>query len=261
MIRVRAASLGVPALAAALLVWPALAHRLSPAFFGLTETAPGIYAVQWKVSISGGLASALEPKVPQGCSLTGDVRTYVVNEDVRFQHGTMSCAGGIGGRELKDRRARAHANRRAAARRLSRRQRVESASHAGRAERRDSGAAERARGDPHVHGARHRAHSRRRRSPPVRARAAAARARHRPARRDGDRVHARAQRHARGRDARLRARAARTGRGDDRAQHRVPRVGARAARARRPAPISRAASHGSSRSRSACCTASASRAR
>ena len=100
MIRARPASL-VAALAAALLASPALAHRLSPAFFGLTETAPGIYAVQWKVSISGGLASALEPKVPQGCSLTGDVRTYVVNEDVRFQHGTMSCAGGIGGRELK----------------------------------------------------------------------------------------------------------------------------------------------------------------
>ena len=100
MIRVRAASL-VAALAAALLVWPAFAHRLSPAFFGLTETAPGVYAVQWKVSISGGLASALEPKVPQGCSLTGGVRTYVVNEDVRFQHGTMSCPGGIGGRELR----------------------------------------------------------------------------------------------------------------------------------------------------------------
>jgi len=100
LIRARPASL-VAALAAALLASPALAHRLSPAFFGLTETAPGIYAVQWKVSISGGLASALEPKVPQGCSLTGDVRTYVVNEDVRFQHGTMSCAGGIGGREFK----------------------------------------------------------------------------------------------------------------------------------------------------------------
>jgi hydrogenase/urease accessory protein HupE len=99
--RVRAASHVAAALAATLLVWPALAHRLSPAFFGLTETAPGVYAVQWKVSISGGLASALVPKVPQGCSLTGDVRTYVVNEDVRFQHGTMSCAGGIGGRELR----------------------------------------------------------------------------------------------------------------------------------------------------------------
>jgi len=90
----------VVALAAALLASPAFAHRLSPAFFGLTETAPDVYAVQWKVSISGGLASALEPKVPQGCSLVGDVRSYVVNEDVRFQHGTMSCPGGIGGREL-----------------------------------------------------------------------------------------------------------------------------------------------------------------
>jgi hypothetical protein len=94
--RVRAASF----LALVLLAFPALAHRLSPAFFGLTETAPDLYAVQWKVSISGGLASALEPKVPAGCTLVGDVRTYVVNEDVRFQHGTLSCPGGIGGREL-----------------------------------------------------------------------------------------------------------------------------------------------------------------
>jgi hypothetical protein len=100
LIRARAASL-VAVLATTLVAWPALAHRLSPAFFGLTETAPGVYAVQWKVSLSGGLASALEPKVPQGCSLTGDVRTYVLNEDVRFQHGTMSCPGGVGGREFK----------------------------------------------------------------------------------------------------------------------------------------------------------------
>jgi len=99
LIRTRATTL-VAAFAAAVLASPALAHRLSPAFFGLTETAPGVYAVQWKVSLSGGLAAALEPKVPQGCSLTGDVRTYVLDEDVRFQHGTMSCPGGIGGREF-----------------------------------------------------------------------------------------------------------------------------------------------------------------
>lgn len=84
--------------AAVLLAAPALAHRLSPAFFGLTETGPDVYDVQWKVSISGGLAAALEPKVPEGCSLTEEVRTYVVNEDVRFQHTTMSCPGGVGGR-------------------------------------------------------------------------------------------------------------------------------------------------------------------
>jgi hypothetical protein len=104
LIRARAASLTAAlaaTLAAALLASPALAHRLSPAFFGLTETARDVYAVQWKVSLSGGLAAALEPKVPQGCSLTGDVRTYVLNEDVRFQHGTLSCPGGIGGREFR----------------------------------------------------------------------------------------------------------------------------------------------------------------
>ena len=99
MRRARATSFAV-AVAALLAAAPALAHRLSPAFFGLTETEPYVYAVQWKVSISGGLASALEPKVPAGCTLTGDVRTYVVNEDVRFQHGTLTCPGGIGGREL-----------------------------------------------------------------------------------------------------------------------------------------------------------------
>jgi hypothetical protein len=85
-------------LAAALLAWPAAAHRLSPAFFGLTETAPGAYDVQWKVSISGGLAAVLEPQVPDGCMLTEGVRTYVVNDDVRFQHSAMSCPGGVGGR-------------------------------------------------------------------------------------------------------------------------------------------------------------------
>jgi hypothetical protein len=76
---------------------PALAHRLSPAFFGLTETAPNAFDVQWKVSISGGLAAVLEPKVPDGCSLTESVRTYVV-DDVRFQHGAVECPDGLPGR-------------------------------------------------------------------------------------------------------------------------------------------------------------------
>jgi HupE/UreJ protein len=88
------------ALAGLLLAVPAHAHRLSPAYFGLTETGPGIYDVQWKVSISGGLAAALEPKVPDGCTLTEEIRSYVVNDDVRFQHGALSCPGGVGGREF-----------------------------------------------------------------------------------------------------------------------------------------------------------------
>jgi hypothetical protein len=88
----------VAALLAALLgAGPALAHRLSPAFFGLTETAPSAFDVQWKVSISGGLAAVLEPQVPAGCSLTEAVRTYVV-EDIRLQHGALSCPDGLAGK-------------------------------------------------------------------------------------------------------------------------------------------------------------------
>jgi hypothetical protein len=78
---------------------PALAHRLSPAYFGLTETAPNAFDVQWKVSISGGLAAVLEPRVPDGCSLTESVRTYVV-DDIRLQHGALTCPDGLGGKEF-----------------------------------------------------------------------------------------------------------------------------------------------------------------
>ena len=93
------AVIGAAALAATLCAAPALAHRLSPAYFGLTETAPNAFDVQWKVSISGGLAGVLEPRVPDGCSLTESVRTYVV-DDVRLQHGALSCPDGLGGKEF-----------------------------------------------------------------------------------------------------------------------------------------------------------------
>jgi hypothetical protein len=86
------------ALAAAVLALePALAHRLSPAFFGFTETIADRFDVQWKVSISGGLAAVLEPQIPEGCSLVDGVRTYVV-EDVRLQHATLDCPGGVAGK-------------------------------------------------------------------------------------------------------------------------------------------------------------------
>jgi hydrogenase/urease accessory protein HupE len=80
------------------------AHRLSPAFFGLTETAPGEFAAQWKVSISGGLAETLSPQMPEGCEVAGAVRLYVLDDvqtpnDVRLQHANVTCnrplAGGV----------------------------------------------------------------------------------------------------------------------------------------------------------------------
>ncbi len=55
--------------------------------------------MQWKVSISGGLAAVLEPQVPDGCSLTESVRTYVI-EDMRLQHGAVSCPEGLAGKSF-----------------------------------------------------------------------------------------------------------------------------------------------------------------
>ncbi|HEU4620140.1 MAG TPA: HupE/UreJ family protein [Gammaproteobacteria bacterium] len=83
----------------ALLAAPAGAHRLSPAYFGLTESAPRRFEAQWKVSIPGGLADALVPKIPEGCAVEGQVRSYEVG-DARIQHGTLDCPKGLAGRVL-----------------------------------------------------------------------------------------------------------------------------------------------------------------
>lgn len=91
----RAAALALLAAAAG----PAAAHRLSPAYFGLTETAPNRFDVQWKVSIPGGLADALVPQIPDGCTIEGEVRAYEVG-DARIQHGTLACPDGITGRSV-----------------------------------------------------------------------------------------------------------------------------------------------------------------
>jgi hypothetical protein len=96
---VRALSRWAALLAVVACAAPALAHRLSPAFFGLAETAPNVFAVQWKVSISGGLAAVLEPQVPDGCTVANGVRTYTL-EDVRLQHATVQCPSGLAGQEF-----------------------------------------------------------------------------------------------------------------------------------------------------------------
>ena len=74
----------------------ALAHRLSPGFFGLSETSPNVFAAQWKVSIPGGLSDVLEPALPAGCSVNGDVRRFTV-EDARLMHAELVCESGLGG--------------------------------------------------------------------------------------------------------------------------------------------------------------------
>jgi hydrogenase/urease accessory protein HupE len=51
----------------------ALAHELDPGFLQLNETAPGEYAVMWKVPTSGGRRMPLDPVFPEGCAVTSPI--------------------------------------------------------------------------------------------------------------------------------------------------------------------------------------------
>jgi len=77
----------------------ASAHRLSPAYFGLEESAPNVFRAQWKVSISGGLADTLEPQIPAGCEVNGRVRSYTV-EDALVRLAELGCAEGLQNKEF-----------------------------------------------------------------------------------------------------------------------------------------------------------------
>ncbi len=45
------------------------AHEFDPGYLSLTESAAGVFEVQWKVSIAGGLYAALVPRLPAECEL------------------------------------------------------------------------------------------------------------------------------------------------------------------------------------------------
>ena len=77
----------------------AAAHEFSPGYLGLTETAPGAFTVQWKVSLTGGLADTLSPQIPDACTFVGELRGYVMG-DARVQERDMTCAGGLAGNEI-----------------------------------------------------------------------------------------------------------------------------------------------------------------
>lgn len=86
-------------LAGCLFAGSSTAHRLSPAFFGFTETEPNVFAAEWKVSIPGGLADVLEPMLPDGCTVDGTVRSYVV-DDARLLHAVVECPTGLPGKSF-----------------------------------------------------------------------------------------------------------------------------------------------------------------
>ncbi len=69
-------------------------HEFDPGFLSLTESADGVFEVQWKVSIAGGLYEALVPRLPAECELNQQLRTYVVL-DAQIQNTDLSCTNGL----------------------------------------------------------------------------------------------------------------------------------------------------------------------
>jgi len=89
----------VTALVLAACVTQATAHEFSPGFLGLTEITPNTFTVQWKVSLTGGLADTMSPQLPDACAFTGETRSYVMG-DARVQQRDLSCDAGLAGLEI-----------------------------------------------------------------------------------------------------------------------------------------------------------------
>lgn len=72
----------------------AAAHEFDPGYLSLRESSAGVFQVQWKASIEGGLYQALVPRLPSECSLDSQLRTYVVL-DAQIQNTELTCEGGL----------------------------------------------------------------------------------------------------------------------------------------------------------------------
>jgi len=77
-----------------LITGSARAHEFDPGYLSLTESAPGVFQVRWKVSIAGGLYQSLVPRLPAECALDPQLRTYVVL-DAQIQNTQLVCANGL----------------------------------------------------------------------------------------------------------------------------------------------------------------------
>ena len=75
------------------------AHEFSPGFLGFTELAPDEFRVQWKVSLTGGLADVLTPQLPEACVFSGPLGAYVMG-DARVQQRDVACEQSLAGRAI-----------------------------------------------------------------------------------------------------------------------------------------------------------------
>ncbi len=76
------------------LVRPAAAHELRPAYLELSETAPGQFAVVWKVPAAGDRRLGLYVRLPENCRNLSEPRGAIENA-AYFERWQVSCDGGL----------------------------------------------------------------------------------------------------------------------------------------------------------------------
>jgi hydrogenase/urease accessory protein HupE len=79
---------------------PAQAHELDPGFLQLNETAPGVYAVMWKVPTAGGRRMPLDPVFPEGCRATSPVTSRPSGTGF-VERWTVDCGADLVGATLR----------------------------------------------------------------------------------------------------------------------------------------------------------------
>lgn len=90
------------AVATALCVQAAFAHELRPGYLDLRQMSEEVYSLSWKKPIGGEIRFEIAPVVPKGCQLTGRTQ-QLVTVDAAVARGTLTCSGGIAGRNSSSR--------------------------------------------------------------------------------------------------------------------------------------------------------------
>lgn len=84
---------------AAFVAAPASAHEVRPAYLDMREIASDEFTIVWKVPVQGQMRLGLAVRLPSSCRKSGEP-TGSIEESVYLERWTISCPGGLKGREI-----------------------------------------------------------------------------------------------------------------------------------------------------------------
>lgn len=82
-----------------LLISPARAHELRPAYLDMRETAAGQFAVVWKVPALGDMRLALYVRLPEACK-SNEEPVGSIEAGAHFERWSVACPEGIKGQQI-----------------------------------------------------------------------------------------------------------------------------------------------------------------